>query len=294
MSWPASSARSSSGTHRVVEADDPRERVDAGAQADQEVVADFLLDGPVDMPGGTQRAQGRQQVGRRRGDGGGFSAHTTNVRRAGRTCDRGGVGWGTWHVAARCGAVTASPSVPTSFAPPSWRAPRRCCPWVTPGRTSPACSSAGSRARTPRPPSSTRTASCRRKATLGCTGHGVLGSGTRRRAAARRQRLGRDHAGREDPGVPPRGAPQRRLALRGRDAAHRRRHSRGAAGRPVDVPGDGFVTRSNATLSGLPLVGGLAAGSTGAGSTRLLIDGRVVDRGAVGVLLSGASVAGPW
>jgi small ligand-binding sensory domain FIST len=55
-------------------------------------------------------------------------------------------------------------------------------------------------------------------------------------------------------------------------------------------PVDGFVTRSNAALAGLPLVGGLAAGTTGAGSTRLLLDGRVVDRGAVGVLLEGASM----
>ncbi|HTY73784.1 MAG TPA: FIST N-terminal domain-containing protein [Actinomycetes bacterium] len=52
-------------------------------------------------------------------------------------------------------------------------------------------------------------------------------------------------------------------------------------------PVDGFVTRSNATLSGLPLVGGLASGTSGAGSTRLLLDGRVTDRGAVGVLVSG-------
>jgi small ligand-binding sensory domain FIST len=37
-------------------------------------------------------------------------------------------------------------------------------------------------------------------------------------------------------------------------------------------------------------VGGLAAGALGAGSTRLLVDGRVVDRGAVGVLLKGAGV----
>jgi small ligand-binding sensory domain FIST len=55
-------------------------------------------------------------------------------------------------------------------------------------------------------------------------------------------------------------------------------------------PVDGFVTRSNAALTGLPLVGGLAAGSTGAGSTRLLIDDRVVERGAVGVLLSGGKM----
>jgi small ligand-binding sensory domain FIST len=40
-------------------------------------------------------------------------------------------------------------------------------------------------------------------------------------------------------------------------------------------------------LSGLPLAGGLAIGGQGSGSTRLLIDGRVVDRGAVGIVIGG-------
>ena len=52
-------------------------------------------------------------------------------------------------------------------------------------------------------------------------------------------------------------------------------------------PVEGFVDHSVVVYPGLPLAGGLAAGASGAGSTRLLIDGRVVDRGAVGVLLSG-------
>jgi small ligand-binding sensory domain FIST len=55
---------------------------------------------------------------------------------------------------------------------------------------------------------------------------------------------------------------------------------------PYSFPADGFVEQANDAL-GLPLVGGLATGSRGAGSTRLLIDGRVVDRGAVGVVLGG-------
>jgi small ligand-binding sensory domain FIST len=62
---------------------------------------------------------------------------------------------------------------------------------------------------------------------------------------------------------------------------------------PYTFPVDGFVERSNDILSGLPLVGGLATGLHGAGSTRLFIDGQSVDQGAVGALLgagTGASV----
>lgn len=56
---------------------------------------------------------------------------------------------------------------------------------------------------------------------------------------------------------------------------------------PWSFPVDGFVERSNTALAGLPFVGGLAAGLRGRGSTRLFVDGDVVDRGAVGVLLGG-------
>lgn len=59
---------------------------------------------------------------------------------------------------------------------------------------------------------------------------------------------------------------------------------------PYSFPADGFLTQANLALPGLPVVGGLASGLHGAGSTRLLVDGRVVDRGAVGVLLKGAGV----
>jgi small ligand-binding sensory domain FIST len=52
-------------------------------------------------------------------------------------------------------------------------------------------------------------------------------------------------------------------------------------------PVEGFVDESDQVLSGLLLAGGLAVGGRGAGSTRLLLDGRVVDRGAVGVVLGG-------
>jgi small ligand-binding sensory domain FIST len=60
---------------------------------------------------------------------------------------------------------------------------------------------------------------------------------------------------------------------------------------PWSFPADGFVERSNDAISGLPIVGGLASGPRGAGSTRMLIDGRVVERGAVGVVLGGPVAA---
>jgi small ligand-binding sensory domain FIST len=54
-------------------------------------------------------------------------------------------------------------------------------------------------------------------------------------------------------------------------------------------PVEGFVEESTLTLSGLPVAGGLAVGGQGSGSTRLLIDDRVVDRGAVGLVLGGTA-----
>lgn len=56
---------------------------------------------------------------------------------------------------------------------------------------------------------------------------------------------------------------------------------------PYSFPADGFVSRFNDTARGLPVAGGLASGRLGQGGTRLLVDGRVVDRGAVGALLRG-------
>lgn len=55
---------------------------------------------------------------------------------------------------------------------------------------------------------------------------------------------------------------------------------------PYSFPADGFVEQANDVLA-LPLIGGMAAGSRGPGSTRLLLDTRVADRGAVGVMLGG-------
>jgi small ligand-binding sensory domain FIST len=56
---------------------------------------------------------------------------------------------------------------------------------------------------------------------------------------------------------------------------------------PYSFPADGFVSRFNDTAAGLPVAGGLASGMLGPGGSRLLVDGRIVDRGAVGALLRG-------
>ena len=56
---------------------------------------------------------------------------------------------------------------------------------------------------------------------------------------------------------------------------------------PWTFPADAFVDRSTDALAALPLVGGLAAGGGTRGSTRLLLDGQVHERGAVGVVLAG-------
>jgi small ligand-binding sensory domain FIST len=60
---------------------------------------------------------------------------------------------------------------------------------------------------------------------------------------------------------------------------------------PYSFPADGFVSRFNDTAKGLPVAGGLASGMLGPGGSRLLVDGRVVDRGAVGALLRGPVTA---
>jgi small ligand-binding sensory domain FIST len=56
---------------------------------------------------------------------------------------------------------------------------------------------------------------------------------------------------------------------------------------PYSFPADGFVTRFNDTAAGVPVAGGLASGMLGPGGTRLLVGGRVVERGAVGVVVRG-------
>ncbi|GAB3666511.1 FIST N-terminal domain-containing protein [Actinocorallia lasiicapitis] len=54
---------------------------------------------------------------------------------------------------------------------------------------------------------------------------------------------------------------------------------------PYSFPVDAFVERSEEVLPGLPLVGGLAGGQEG--GTRLFLDGKVVEDGAVGVVIGG-------
>ena len=54
---------------------------------------------------------------------------------------------------------------------------------------------------------------------------------------------------------------------------------------PYSFPIGSFVEQVSDALPALPISGGLANGLHGAGSTRLLVDGRVHERGAVGVLL---------
>jgi small ligand-binding sensory domain FIST len=56
---------------------------------------------------------------------------------------------------------------------------------------------------------------------------------------------------------------------------------------PWSFPADSFVEQAPETLPGQTITGGLAAGLRGAGSTRLMVDGQVHDRGAVGVVLGG-------
>lgn len=56
---------------------------------------------------------------------------------------------------------------------------------------------------------------------------------------------------------------------------------------PWSFPADGFVGSSRAVLDDLLIVGGLVA-SAGQGQARMLVDGRVVARGAVGLCLGGA------
>jgi small ligand-binding sensory domain FIST len=57
-------------------------------------------------------------------------------------------------------------------------------------------------------------------------------------------------------------------------------------------PIEGFVEESSESLNGLSLAGGVALGGQGSGSTRLLIDDRVVERGAVGLVLGGTASIG--
>ena len=62
---------------------------------------------------------------------------------------------------------------------------------------------------------------------------------------------------------------------------------------PYSFPVDSFVEQSNDVLPGLPITGALANGMRGSGSTRLLVDGVVHERGAVGLVLGGEVLTVP-
>jgi small ligand-binding sensory domain FIST len=60
---------------------------------------------------------------------------------------------------------------------------------------------------------------------------------------------------------------------------------------PYSFPVGGFLEQCNAALPGFPLVGGLASAAGGPGANRLFLDGEVLTRGGVGVLLGGEVAA---
>jgi len=60
---------------------------------------------------------------------------------------------------------------------------------------------------------------------------------------------------------------------------------------PYSFPVGRFLERSNAIMPGFPLVGGLAGAGGGPGANRLFIDGDVLERGGVGIVLGGEVAA---
>jgi small ligand-binding sensory domain FIST len=61
---------------------------------------------------------------------------------------------------------------------------------------------------------------------------------------------------------------------------------------PFTIPIDGVLDRLRAKAPGLQVIGGMASAARGPGGNRLVLDGAVHDRGAVGVLLGPAVVSG--
>ena len=62
---------------------------------------------------------------------------------------------------------------------------------------------------------------------------------------------------------------------------------------PYTFPADGFVEHTNDAL-GLPLVGGMATGNRGPGSTRLLLDERIFDAARSAWCSAGRSAPKRW
>ena len=65
-------------------------------------------------------------------------------------------------------------------------------------------------------------------------------------------------------------------------------------GDPYTFPTDQFLTRMNEDARGAPVLGGMASGITAAGDSRLILNDKVHDEGAVGVLLSGDHLGIRW
>jgi small ligand-binding sensory domain FIST len=59
-------------------------------------------------------------------------------------------------------------------------------------------------------------------------------------------------------------------------------------GDPFSFPVDAFLNEVNQRSAPIPVMGGMASGIGGSGQACLLLDGQVIDRGAVGVLITGA------
>lgn len=59
---------------------------------------------------------------------------------------------------------------------------------------------------------------------------------------------------------------------------------------PFSFPADPLLRRLNEDRAGLPVIGGMASAARGPGGNRLVLDGSVVDRGAVGVFVAGTTV----
>ena len=292
MSWPASSARSSSGTTVSSNPTIPGNGSTPARSRIRRLSRTSSLTDRCTCPAARSapRVRGRSAGGV--GDGDGFSAHRTNVRRAARTCDHGVLdGQVARGGKVRCGdgLAVGADVVPGRRAGVHGGA---ACRWATPTRTWPASSSAASRATTPRPRSSTPTGSCRprRPSAAPVTAYSAPARGVEQLPAV--SVWAATMPGVKTAGLPPRGAAQRRVALGRRDAAGRRRHARCAAGRHLDLPGR-RLRHQEQRDPGRPAARGWARrrARPAPARTRLLIDDRVVDRGAVGVLLSGASVA---
>ncbi|HEY8215744.1 MAG TPA: FIST N-terminal domain-containing protein [Acidimicrobiia bacterium] len=61
-------------------------------------------------------------------------------------------------------------------------------------------------------------------------------------------------------------------------------------GDPFSFPVDALLRRLNVDRPGLAVIGGMASAARGPGGNRMVVDDSVVDRGAVGVMLSGTGV----